>query len=93
MRSFLLLLTLCALASSAPAQQGALSGKRSEAGAEWLIGEWTFASTWKTPDGTQGERTFVYHWVDAKTVRVVLYEGRRYQGDTTTHVVMLKRTP
>lgn len=41
MKPAVLLLTLCALTISAPAQAGGLSSKLSEAGAEWLIGEWT----------------------------------------------------
>jgi hypothetical protein len=161
MKLFLLLWTVCALAISAPAEEGALSRKLSEANAEWLVGEWTgidpqgdaftlaygmefdgqagsvhfqsagmemkglivldsstgqirqfaatsigvlvtgtwdedgngltFESTWKLPDGTQRERTFVYQWVDAQTARVVLYEGSRWQSNITSHLVMLKR--
>ena len=43
MKSVTLCLTLCAFAMSVSAQDGGLAGKLSEAGAEWLIGEWTGA--------------------------------------------------
>lgn len=161
MKAVALWLTLSAFAMSVGAQDGGLAGKLSEAGAEWLIGEWTgtdpegrpftltyaqlfdgqagsvhfksegmemkgliavdpssddvrqFSVTstgelvsgtwydeggdlildvsWTTTNGSYNQRSYVYNRVDAKTVKVVMYNGPRWQSDTTRHETELKR--
>ena len=161
MKSIALWLTLSALALSVGAQDSGLSDKLSEAGAEWLIGEWTgtdregnaftltyaqlfdgksgsvhfksegmemkgliavdpsadevrqFSVTstgelvtgtwnddggeltlevrWTASDGSYKQRSYVYQWVDAKTVKVRVYNGPRWGSDTTRHKIELRR--